>query len=253
MKKEQDFSLLIDRYMNGEMNKEELIWFDGERDNNKSLASELKLQYEIGSSILDDEEMDLRIQLGKIEKEILPKRVRLIQFKNINRSAAASVATVLLLLTMAAWLLWNQFNTISNDELFSRFYEPYPSLTGVRSGDQAVDYILTDAMLKYQEGDFVSALSLFEKVLNTNSKDATSRFYQGISYMETQKFKNAGNSFHTVIDHRDNLFIEQAQWYLALCYLRTDENTKATEQLNQIVNSKGFYSRDARRLLRAMR
>ena len=30
MKQEKDFSLLIDRYMNGEMEKEELNWFEGE-------------------------------------------------------------------------------------------------------------------------------------------------------------------------------------------------------------------------------
>lgn len=253
MKQEKDFSLLIDRYMNGEMNKEELNWFEGEASRDKTLAAEIKLQYEIGSSILDEEEMDLRAQLARIEHEVMPRKAKFIQFRNFNKSATAAVASILLLLAVAAWLLWSNGIPRSNDQLFARYYEPYKSLASVRSGDQVVDNLLTNALQKYEQGDFISALPLFEQVLNNDSKDATSRFYQGISFMETQKYQNAGNSFHAVIDHRDNLFIEQAQWYLGLCYLRTNENDKASEQFTRIAESKSSYSRNARKILRAMR
>lgn len=253
MKQENDFSLLIDRYMNGEMEKEELNWFEGEIINDKTLAAEIKLQYEIGSSILDEEEMDLRAQLVRIEQEVIPKKVRFVQFKNFNKGAAAAVASILLLLAVAAWLLLSHGAPKSNDQLFARYYEPYRSLASVRSGDLIVDNIITSAMQKYEQGDFSTALSLFEQVLVTDSKDATSRFYQGISFMETQKYQNAGNSFHTVIDHRDNLFLEQAQWYLGLCYLKTDETEKAKDQFNRIASIKGHYSKNANKILRALR
>lgn len=253
MKQEKDFSLLIDRYMNGEMEKEELNWFEGEASKDKTLAAEIKLQYEIGSSILDEEEMDLRAQLARIEHEVLPRKTKFIRFRNFNKGAAAAVASILLLLAVAAWLLLSHGIPSSNDQLFARYYEPYKSLASVRSGDLAVDNMLTNALNRYEQGDFTTALSLFEQVLNTDSKDVTSRFYQGISFMETQKYQNAGNSFHAVIDQRDNLFIEQAQWYLGLCYLRTEENEKAKDQFNRIVDSKGFYSKNARKILRAMK
>jgi tetratricopeptide (TPR) repeat protein len=253
MKQEKDFSLLIDRYMNGEMEKEELNWFEGEVNKDKTLSAEIKLQYEIGSSILDEEEMDLRAQLGKIEQQVLPKKAKFVSFRNMNRGAAAAVASILLLLAVAAWLLLSHGIPRSNDQLFARYYEPYKSLASVRSGDQVVDNLLTNALQNYEKGDFIAALSLFEQVLVADSKDATSRFYQGISFLETQKYQNAGNSFHSVINHRDNLFIEQAQWYLGLCYLRTDESEKARDQFNRIVDSKGHYSKNAKKILRAMR
>jgi len=55
-----------------------------------------------------------------------------------------------------------------------------------------------------------------------------------------------------VIDDNKNLYIDHAQWYLALCYIKTDENQKAAEQLAIIEKSKSIYRKDARKILRSL-
>lgn len=253
MKEQIDYSLLVDRFMNGELKEDELNWFEDEKRENKSLAAEIRLQYEIGASILEDEEMGLRVQLLKIEKEMTPRKSRNLKFGSLAHSSAAAVASVILILVIGAWLYFGQVFPVSNARLFDQYYEPYTSLSSVRSGNLAMDNILEVAMQKYEQGEFAEALPLFEQVLINDSQDATSRFYQGIAFMETDKFKSAGHSFHSVIEHKDNLFIEQAQWYLGLCYLRTDENDKARIQFERIAMREGVYVSNARKILRALR
>ncbi len=56
----------------------------------------------------------------------------------------------------------------------------------------------------------------------------------GISKFEEENYPEAKVSFTKVIDNKDNLFFEDAQWYLALCYLKTGEKDKAVNSLSVI-------------------
>jgi thioredoxin-like negative regulator of GroEL len=56
-----------------------------------------------------------------------------------------------------------------------------------------------------------------------------------------------------VIDDNDNLFLEDAEWYLALCYLKTQEPEKAADVLDQIKRSESIYKKDAARIMRKMK
>jgi hypothetical protein len=56
-----------------------------------------------------------------------------------------------------------------------------------------------------------------------------------------------------VIEHNDNLFLEDAAWYLGLCYMMTDNNDKAVKQFEAIAASKSRYGKQAARLARKLR
>ena len=56
-----------------------------------------------------------------------------------------------------------------------------------------------------------------------------------------------------MILHGDNLFIEEAEWYKSLCYIKMNDTGKAKEQLLRIVERKGYYANDAKAVLRKMR
>jgi hypothetical protein len=51
-----------------------------------------------------------------------------------------------------------------------------------------------------------------------------------------------------VIDDKNNLYIDQAQWYLALCYLNTNETEKAKQLFRIIGKENGIYRNDARKI-----
>jgi tetratricopeptide (TPR) repeat protein len=74
-------------------------------------------------------------------------------------------------------------------------------------------------------------------------------FYSGVALQETGKYQNAIQQYQTVITNKDNLFMEQAQWYIGLCYLQTNENKKAYKIFRKIATNEGFYQQKADAIL----
>jgi thioredoxin-like negative regulator of GroEL len=66
--------------------------------------------------------------------------------------------------------------------------------------------------------------------------------------MEVEKYQKATHSFQTIITDNNNLFIEQAEWYLAMCYLKTEDNTKAKEMLDQLIKKESYYKEMAKKI-----
>ena len=75
----------------------------------------------------------------------------------------------------------------------------------------------------------------------------------GVSNFEIKDYPEAKHSFMKVIDDNDNLFLEDAKWYLALCYLKIQEPEKAADMLDQIKRSESIYKKDAARIMRKMK
>ncbi len=251
MNNQIDYSELIDRYLNNKMEQDELKWFTREMDNYPSLAEEVRLQKEIGEAILNEETLEFRAQISSLfEKETAaPTRIRTRKHL-IPGAARIAVASLAALIMLGTGIWFYTHRTIEPDTLFEMYYEPYDGLMNVRSGNSQVADLLVSAMQKYETGEFESALLLFETVLANDRNNITSRFYSGISYMETDRFSVAESSFTGVIDHKDNLFIEHAEWYLGLCYLKTGKIDEAEELLTAIAETDGYYSRQARRISR---
>ena len=97
-------------------------------------------------------------------------------------------------------------------------------------------------------GKYKEALALFSKA----DHNMTVKFYSGISYLEVNELEDAEASFQAVIDNKDNLFIEQAEWYLALCYLKMNMNKDAKILFTEIANSDGFFNNKAQEILKYM-
>ncbi len=253
MRNQIDYSGFIERYLNKAMEKDELSWFRKEMKLNPSLAEDVKLQKEIGEAILNEKTLAFRAQISSMfEKEETGKpekdRTRL----RIPHSVRVAVASLAALIMFGTGIYIYTHQTIPSDKLFEMYYEPFDGLMNVRSGNSQVADLMVSAMQKYENREFESALLLFETVHATDMNNITSRFYSGIAYMETERFNFAEKAFSGIIDHNDNLFIEHAEWYLGLCYLKTGEKDKAQKLLKSIADSEGYYSRSARQLARRL-
>ena len=253
MRNQIDYSGFIERYLNKSMEKDELTWFREEMKVNPSLAEEVQMQKEIGEAILNDETLAFRARISSMfEKEETGKPEKERKSFRMPHAVRVAVASLAAFMIFGTGLYIYTHRTIPADKLFEMYYEPYDGLMNVRSSNSQVADLLVTAMQKYENREFESALLLFETVLATDMNNITSRFYSGISYMETERFNVAEKSFTGVIDHNDNLFIEHAEWYLGLCYLMTGEKEKAQELLKSIAGSDGYYSRSARQLARKL-
>ncbi len=254
MSNQIDYSGLVEKYLTEQMEKDELEWFIEEMETNPALADEVRMQEDIGNAILNEETVAFRAQINNLfEKEEDKKPVKARKNLSIPLAVRVAVASLAALIMMGTGLYMYSHRTIAPDKLFEMYYEPYDGLTNVRSSNSQMTDMLITAMQKYENKEFESALLLFETVLASDAGNITSKFYSGISYMETEKYNVAEQSFTGIIDHDDNLFIEHAEWYLGLCYLKTGEEPQARKVFTAIADTDGYYSSDAVRLMRNLR
>jgi len=68
-----------------------------------------------------------------------------------------------------------------------------------------------------------------------------------------EKYEQAADYYSKVIIHGDNIFMEEAEWYKSLCYLKMNDIKKAREQLLFIIERKGYFANDAKAVLRKIR
>ena len=245
-----DFSHFIERYLAGEMGEDEREWFEKELDGNKNLRSEVNLRKKTDFILKDQNVISLRNKLSNIEKK-RGKADKIVR-KASKPAYARYAAIITLLAVIGSVMLFTGRNT-SGDEVISRFYKTYEPPASQRSGQVAenADFIL--ALEFYNTNDYANAALFFSKVVESNPRDMQSVLLNGVSNFEDQKYPEAKLSFSTVIDDNNNLFIETARWYLALCYIKTNERDKAINQLKVITNDSGIYSKNARKILRKLK
>jgi hypothetical protein len=70
--------------------------------------------------------------------------------------------------------------------------------------------------------------------------------------MKLEKFELAETPFIEIIDNKDNLFVDQAEWNLGLCYLRSGKAMKAENLFVRISRGNTVYKKNANQILRKL-
>jgi tetratricopeptide (TPR) repeat protein len=249
MKNQLNYSEFIERYLDGEMGEQELIWFEKELEANSWLQNEVSMRKKIDKAISEKKLMQYRAQLDEVSAayEKTEKRAPVRKMPVVAGSVLASILVGVLI------LLFFTGRQYTNEQLFNKFYQSYDATMSFRSAEDNLNSDLAIAMQKYEEGNFRGALVLFEKILRTDPSRIGLEFYSGMSHFEIKEYENANKSFQKVIDNKFNMYIEQAEWYLGLCYLVTNDIKNAKKQFEKIANSNGFYSAKAKKIARQLK
>jgi tetratricopeptide (TPR) repeat protein len=243
-----DFSYFIERYNAGEMDEAEKQWFRKELKDNEKLRKEVELRGRTDSILKSQDLMNLRNKLNLIEKqrgEAIPVRK---SGRAVNIKYAAAIAGFIIIGSIA--LLSSR--KMGNDEILDRYYKPYEATSSSRSDELVKNSDYDLALQYYNIHDYRNAALYFNKVLENDPGNMHSELLNGISNFEIKNYPEAKGSFSKVIADNNNFYIDHAQWYLALCYIKTDEKDKAVEQLAIIEKSKTIYRKDARKILRSL-
>jgi TolA-binding protein len=237
-----DFSYFIESYNAGEMNETEKAWFKRELDGNKSLQNEVQLRNKTDKILLRQDIISLRHKLASIEKARNEKLFNGSKIKS-PRFRYAAVFTGLIIISS---LLFLSYRTQSPETIYEHYYQVYSNPGATRSLEttfnEAIDY--------FNKKDFRKALEGFQAYLKANPGSSKFEFLSGISYMEIRNFPDAKLSFNKIIKRGANLYTEDANWYLAMCYLATSEKDKAKEQLHKIIKGESIHKNKAKKILR---
>jgi tetratricopeptide (TPR) repeat protein len=247
--KTNDFSYFIERYLANEMGPDEKMWFEKEVDGNVALEKELLLRRKAELIIKSSDIMDLRYKLRSIEKTRADKE----SSRRIGTRAIINYAAIFTGLLFIGSIVYFSSTNLSKETIYKKYYKTYESVSATRSGVSEVTSLYSEAIGYYNNKEYQKAAQALEVLLKEDQGNMEYQFQLANSYMGGQKYPEAGSSYLKVIEDNNNLFIEDAKWYLGICYIMTDEMEKAKNQLRIISSSEGRYQKDAKKLLRRIK
>jgi len=239
-------SASIEQFLSKEMTPVEEENFAKELAVNKELAAEFRFSVQIDNALKRDDILDLRqkvTNLYEANKVAAEKPVYVMNSRRWYMVAASAI----IMLAIGATLLFTVPGRNSNDALFNQYYSAENVLDVTRSGDAN----LVEAIIKFQEKDFTMAAWMFGKILVKDQCNMAVWFYYGISSIETKNYTKAANAFEMILKDNNNLYVEHAEWYLSLCFLKSNQVEKARIQLQKIAeNENNFHQQEALTLLK---
>jgi tetratricopeptide (TPR) repeat protein len=244
---------LLENKLSGELSVDELEAFDMDLENDPDLMAEFELHQEIDEAIQESEVIELRKKLDLIhdltQNKKQPGLLRTILRHKLSRIAAASFVVLLVITSLSLNLLLPD-NNMSNESLFKIYYQPDAAL--LIRGDNGQDETIFEAFQLYENKEYNTALELFSQVLNNDQQNIPVQFYSGISNIELGQYRDALLPFSFVMQHKQNLYVERAEWFAALCHLKLNEKKSAVDLFKQISLSNSSYKDKAREILKSI-
>ncbi len=247
-------TVIIEKYLNDELKPEELNSFEDSLKNDIELKRLVMLHSEVNKSILESDIHHFRNLL----RDIYAKFSKTEKFTlNDNDSGKGlswrriSIAAFLIIIVGLGSTYFFEHRLSSPEELYSRFYSPYQTDVSIRSAGQSQNG-LTLAIQLYQKKDYNTAFEILGNLLNNNKNNPAIRFYYGITAMELNRYETAIYQMNELVNNNQQPFAIHAEWYLGLCYLKLNDETKARDYFKKIYENNGYYSSRAHDILKKL-
>ncbi|MEA3505708.1 MAG: hypothetical protein U9R32_11015 [Bacteroidota bacterium] len=241
--KNKYYQNLIDKYIEDRLSSKEKAQVEKLRKENLDFARELRLETELIKSLSDEDMLDYRRKLKVIisRERVIARRSSILLGRTIRYAAS-----IVLVIALGGTLYLTVPYFHLDKGVFNKYYTTEPVNISRSSNVNIVE-----AMKLYQQEDYVLAIEYFKDMAKKDKSNIAVRFYLGISYIETEKYANAIDVFEYIISHRDNLYVEHAEWYMGLCYLEDNKPEKALNQFMIIAKKdNNIYHEKAKKIIK---
>ena len=242
----------VDAYLEGTLPEEALDDFMEELHSSAILKREVELVDQVGRALGERDVMSLRDKLKEVAtaetkvagKSLLPPGKE----KGFRQLATVAAIALLVLgfysLQSPPWAGQGSYDT---------FYKSPTAPSTFREVSALPSGGLTQGFTLYNKGYYASALLILEKEASSEPFNPAAVFFTGASYQGLKEYNKALVEYDRVIHHHDNLFVEQAEWYAALSLVGSGDTRNAVTRLEAVAERKGYYARDAGKLLTRLR
>ena len=241
----------IEDFIDGVLEGEALAEFELELKDNTDLIAEVKLRSQINESIAEHDIFNLRKELSAAKDATDIKKINMIipetKSKKLN-FLRRSVAIFVILLGIAG-VLRNNF--VSTENTYERYFVT-PAWSPERSVSNEIS-LLQKANIAYLNTDYDEVIKILSELPSTGNESAVFDFYKAASFQGMNKYKEAIIEYTKVIDEGDNLFVEEAEWYRSLCYLKLKNYEKSRTELLAVIERKGHFENDAKAIIRRLK
>ena len=238
---------LIERYFNEDLSKEELEFFEQEMQRDEKFKIEVT-QYEyVFGGLKEARARKLKSDFKSLEDQLHTRRPKY-NFSVSSIMRYGAVATVAVIVTMAAFNFSNLEPAIETEQVFSEYFRPYPNVIApVTRSTEVLDSDLKHVMSFYDAKDYDAAIEGFDKLLADADLKNEMLFYKGVALLAKGDAYEARAHFE-MMDPSNN-FSNQRKWYLSLALVQLDEINDAKELLNEIIRDKSYFMIYAKDLL----
>jgi TolA-binding protein len=178
-----------------------------------------------------------KVSTQKNAKEIYLHDLKLIDYSAYRNKPAIEIERIILTGTTANYETSEQTDVEPSIKTVEIPYMDYI--------DKTMDYV--------NRGKWKQSLQRLQEVLSTYPDDVNGHFYAGLCCYNLQQYEDAKQHFATCLQLAYSNFNEEATWYLAQSFLANGEKTSARELLVSIRDQKGYYSKQAEKLLKGMK
>lgn len=241
----------IEDFIDGVLEGELLEEFEMELKDNTDLLAEVKLRKQVNDSILENDIFELREKLKSARESSEVKKVKMFipetksgQIKFWRRSVA-----VFIVLIGLAGVLSN--GLISVSRTYDNYFEA-PAWSPERSVNSDLT-LFQVANRAYLNADYEKVIHTLNKITVTDNENFVVNFYKAASFQNMGKYAEAIEAYTKVIDNGNNFFIEEAEWYRSLCYLKTGDKKKAELELLAVIEKKNHYENQAKAVIRRLK
>ena len=226
----------IERYLDGEMNQEEIKAFKLSLKTDKKLQRKLKTQEEIRKALKEEDIMQLRELMGKTMQQPVKKRF-----------SVHKIAIIFLpLLILGGWLL-NHFTSETTADLFQAYYSPYESISSSRSASwySFENESIWNAMQAYSKKQYDEAAEIFASIETHEIDNPDIQLQKACSFLQSNREQEAIKILKKIAKSKHPLFAQKAKWYLALAFLKNDQIEEAKVILTEISHSNHYKQKEA--------
>jgi tetratricopeptide (TPR) repeat protein len=216
------------QYLDGELQGEELESFNKNLENNPLLREELENLQLAREAIW---RYGLKSRIGSIHSEVmtemnLKKPVKAGVIKMYVQTGLRIAAVLIVLIGVSAIY---QYLTATPEKLFGENYQPYTihEMRGEPGGSKLEE--------KYKAGNMDSVILEFNSLSVAKPEDY---ILAGVAFLQNNQPEKAIKTFQVLIqknaDDKTDYFEDDAEYYLAMSYLRNREPAKALPILKKI-------------------
>lgn len=226
----QEDQELIEHYLEGTLSTEDQLLFDEKKANdpiwNQKIEATRLLIVGINEQLLEEKLADFHTHIQSPQEN----EARVVHTNWSKRMLVA--ASFILGIALLSWLLL--FRKTTEEQLFAKYYKPDPGLPTLMAVSD--NYEFDNAMVNYKMGDYQKAITAWKKLLIINSGNDTLNYFIGSALMAEKKPKEAATFFKPVVDTNNSAFLEEANWYLGLAYLKMGDKEMAINYLKKSKN-----------------
>ncbi|MGB8491552.1 MAG: hypothetical protein WCE64_10905 [Bacteroidales bacterium] len=247
--KKTDYSGLIESYINDEMGVSEKQLFIIELSANKLLKREFVLWIKTDQILRNRGKVAFRKKLNTIMEA---KKAKIHAF-HLRRIIIFKYAATLTAAIIVGGLIYLSERPMPNSKLAEKYFRFYSPTATSRMGEIAGQSDYSIGLEYFNFHDFKNSAFYFNRIIESNPDDMHATLLKGISDFENRDYVAASIAFGIILENNKNIFTDNARWYLAMCYLLTDQKSKASEQMKIIKHSESIYRRAAGRVLRHLK